>query len=68
MESCHETSVQAAYSNTSIHQQLRKVVDNVHWCGGEQAEVVVVENYIDQVLNFLLFDKQEYLHTEFSSL
>ena len=34
--------VQAAYSNTSIHKQQWKVVHNVHWCGGEQAEVVVV--------------------------
>ena len=29
--------VQAAYSNTSIHQQQWKVVHNVSWCGGEQA-------------------------------
>ena len=36
--------VQAAYSNTSIRQQQWKVVHNVHWCGGEQAEVIVVIN------------------------
>ena len=27
-----------------------------------------VENYTDQVLNFLLFDKHEYIHTESSGL
>ena len=27
-----------------------------------------VENYTDQVLNFLLFDRHEYIHTESSSL
>ena len=27
-----------------------------------------VENYKDQVLNFLLFDKHEYIHTESSGL
>ena len=27
-----------------------------------------VENYMDQVLNFLLFDRHEYIHTESSSL
>ena len=27
-----------------------------------------VENYMDQVLNFLLFDGLEYLHTESSGL
>ena len=27
-----------------------------------------IENYIDQVLDFLLFDRHEYLHTEFSDL
>ena len=26
------------------------------------------ENYTCQVLNFLLFDKNEYIHTEFSGL
>ena len=27
-----------------------------------------VENYTDQVLNFLLFDRHEYIHTESSGL
>ena len=27
-----------------------------------------VENYMDQVLNFLLFDRHEYIHTESSGL
>ena len=27
-----------------------------------------VENYTDQVLNFLLFDRYEYIHTESSGL
>ena len=27
-----------------------------------------VENYADQVLNFLLFDRHEYIHTESSGL
>ena len=27
-----------------------------------------VENYVDQVLNFLLFDRHEYIHTESSGL
>ena len=27
-----------------------------------------VQNYTDQVLNFLLFDKHEYIHTESSGL
>ena len=26
------------------------------------------ENYTDQVLNFLLFDRQEYIHMEYSGL
>ena len=34
--------VQAAYSNTSIHQQQLKTVDNVHRLGGQQAEIVMV--------------------------
>ena len=27
-----------------------------------------VENYMDQILNFLLFDRHEYMHTESSGL
>ena len=27
-----------------------------------------IENYMDQVLNFLLFDRHEYIHTESSGL
>ena len=27
-----------------------------------------IENYTDQVLNFLLFDRHEYIHTESSGL
>ena len=27
-----------------------------------------IENYTDQVLNFLLFDRHEYMHTESSDL
>ena len=27
-----------------------------------------VENYADQILNFLLFDRHEYIHTESSGL
>ena len=29
---------------------------------------VDIENYMDQVLNFLLFDRHEYAHTESSDL
>ena len=36
--------VQAAYSNTSI-----KVIHNIHWRGGEQAEVVVVYEQLLQL-------------------